>query len=479
MVMTVRRGGGVGMTLTPTTLTLATPGATRPTITRRTLEPPVENGTWPALEAALRELGLGDGTPAVAVALLPPLADTRRLPFPPLMDDQVAALASKNASRYFLTARGPQSVGVLRTGGARGGPIPFIASAMSTRLLNGIHSAVRQAGGSVSGVGPVESAWAAAGVALWPALGRRVGHLLVHEEGRISLLELQRGSLAAIRRFRPGAEDADLLAQAILAALPDGDLPQVGSFGQSQGQSELLRALAPRGVTVAAVPGDWTDVAEEADAMAAAFAGRATGPHILTDGDRARHAGRLKGIMYAVAAAAVLLLLGAAVLEYWGTKRELSHVVAQREALAPAVTSTMLGRTSVLEAYDRMAAIAQAERSAPRWAPIIGEVTRYLPRDSYLTALHLRGDTLLMQGLTSDYVGVFDGLDRSAELTALRSPGQVRREAQEGGGAREHFVIAAVRRDTTRVAVTSAAATSRPGAPGRSGAGGRGPGGTR
>ncbi|MGH7689241.1 MAG: hypothetical protein ACREN3_06525, partial [Gemmatimonadaceae bacterium] len=86
---------------------------------------PGDNGAWPGLTATLNDLRRAVGVARggrLAVALLPPLVEVRRLLLPPLRDAEVTQLLTRNSGRYFVNARGPQVVGALgRPDGA--GPV--------------------------------------------------------------------------------------------------------------------------------------------------------------------------------------------------------------------------------------------------------------------------------------------------------------------------------------------------------------------
>ena len=398
-----------------------------------------DRGAWPDLVTALKQIAPADGQGALAVALLPPLIETSRLEMPPLGESELIQVLSRNAGRYFVSARGLQTVGVLQRRGGRGQPSRVVAAAASTRLIAAIDAAAREAGWSVAAVTSCESAWAAAAVALWPAFARRTAHVLVHETDRSVLLELQDGSIANVRRFRAGPADADLIADAILA----GDAATVGAFGVANGRQELLRALGARGIAVNIAAGPQADQADVPEMMAAAFASASAGPLLMNEQAREARRTELRNTILAVAAAAVLIFAIAAAIGLWGVKRELKQIEAERAAVRPMVAATLVGRTSVEDAYRRLAAVAAAERAAPRWAPVLAELSAIVPDDAYLTAFRTRGDSLVIEGMAARAVRVFDAIHDSKLLVGVRAPAPVRREAPEGGDPLERFSIAA------------------------------------
>lgn len=421
---------------------------------------PGDNGAWPGLAAALAELKQMAGAAGggrLAVALLPPLVEMRRLELPPLGESEIGQLLSRNGGRYFVGARGPQVAGALVPRGRRESAGPVLAASASARLLSALHNAARGAGWQVASVTPAESAWAAAAVGLWPSFARRASQLLVHEQDRTALVELEAGRAANVRRFRPGDADADLVAAAIGEASVGG-ATSVGAFGVT-GRDELRRALAARGITVNTATGAWAEHADSPEVMAAAFADRSGGPWLVTDAARAEQRARVSRAAVIVAAAAALFFVAAAGVELWGLKGDLAGVRAERAAIRSQVSATLVGRTSVEDAYRRIAALAAAQRDEPHWAPVLAQLSARIPRDAYLTAFHVRGDSLVLDGLATSAGRVFDAIEHSPGLADVRAAAPVRREVQEGSPAMERFTIAAERRD-------SAAASAHPGAAG-------------
>jgi Tfp pilus assembly protein PilN len=253
-----------------------------------------------------------------------------------------------------------------------------------------------------------------------------------------------------VRRFRAGTADADQIAAAIMAAQPGGTTPAVGAFGSPAGRQEMVRALAARAVAVAPVPDDWLEYANAADVVAALFAGASMGPSLASESVRSAWRDRARQVTRIVAGAAVVLYVLAAAIELWGVHRELAAVQAQRAAIRPQVSATLIGRSSLEDAYQRLAAIAAAQRSAPHWAPMLAELSARLPEDAYLTTVRTRGDSLVVDGLAASASKVFTAIDASPRLAGVRAPAPVRRQAPEGEDPMERFTLAATLSDTAR-----------------------------
>jgi hypothetical protein len=450
------------MALSATELVVSRQGAVRADGARIPLASgPGDQGSWPELTAALRTLAASDGGGEVDIALLPPLIEVARLDLPPLSEAELVQLLSRNAGRYFVGARGSQTVGVIQRRGRRGAAPLVVAATAATRLVAAIDAAARASGWSVIAVTPAEAAWTAAAVALWPAFARRGAHVLVHEADRTVLLELQDGRLVNVRRFRSGGADADLIADA-LAAAGTLNTSAIGAFGVPSGRQELLRALSARGITARTATGPWAEHSDMPAMLAAAFAGASRGPLLMNEQARTAWRARVQKATIAVAALAALFVIIAAIVTMWGVHRDLKQVQAQRTAVHPMVAATLIGRSTVEDAYRRLAALADAQRAAPHWAPVLADLSELLPDDAFLTAFRTRGDSLTVDGMAAHAASVFDAIHDSQLLSNVRAPAPVRAEAPEGGNPLERFTIAATMRSSVPPPVPTAKTLPKP-----------------
>ncbi len=419
---------------------------------RTQLEAPTADGaSWPSLASALvdlaRALSVTEGT--LVVALMPPLTEVRRLDLPPVSGDELQRLLTRNAGRYFTNARGPQIVGsapLPRRG--RNAPVPVVAATASARLVAAIRAAAQQAGWTVDSIIPAEGAWAAASLALWPALGRQIASALIAHDDRTDMLQLENGRLVGVRRFRAGASAAPMIADTL------GQSARVGVVGSLDARSDLTAALQLHGVTVASLPPNTSHAADSVDLLAARHADSEIGPVLRNDDRVAFERGRARSAAWFIAAGTAALLVLAAGMQYWGVRRQLRLVEAERARLRPQLSSTLLGRTTVDAAYAQLAALAAIERSSPQWSSVIARLSQAVPRDAYLTAIRARDDSLVVDGLADHAARVFDALAKTRGFVDVKSAASVRRELAQQGRAKEHFTIAA------RVAAPSAPRTA-------------------
>ena len=402
--------------------------------------PPSDGSSWSSLASALsdlaRTLGTTEGT--LSISLMPPLTEVRRLELPPLTDEDLQRLLSRNASRYFVNARTPQIVGASGPKRRpRGKPSPVVAAAVSARLIAAIRAAAGQAGWTVESIAPAESAWAAGALALWPPFARQNAYALVAHEDRTDLLQIEDGRLVGVRRFRGGSADASMIADAV------GPTARIGVAGAGGARRAISATLASLNVTVSTPTGEWAASAEEADVLAAQFAGTDVGPTLRTEGAVAADRANARKMTWMIAGAAAAMFVVAAGIQLWGVHHQLALVRAERARIRPQLSSTLVGRTTVDATYQHLAALVRAERAAPRWSSVIANLSESVPEEAHLTAIRARNDSLIVDGLAQHAARVFDALEKTHGLVDVRAASPVRRELQEGGGTLDHFVIGA------------------------------------
>ncbi len=396
------------------------------------------NGARDALGMALRDAARASGftAPALAVVLLPPLAETRTVALPPLREEDRNRFLQRNAPRYFVGARGTQVIGTTLAGAppTKGATTHVLATAAARQLVDDVHGGSALAGCDVRTVVPAEAAWAAAAVAIWPSFARGPATVVIAQDARADVLTLRDGALIGVRRFR-GAGDA-----ATIASCASGP---TGVFGTPDAARAMTGALAAAGVRVVRPDTRWVDVAARPDALAARFAPVAAGPEIRSEEMREREQAVVRRVAWTVLAVAGAVLLLSAFVHYQGVRRELAHVRAERAALRSQVEASLVGRSSVDAAYRQIAALAAASRAAPRWSVVLADLTTQLSDDASLTAFRARGDSIFIDGMATQAAPVFDELARVPGVTGVRATAPVRRESVEGQEPVEHFSLGA------------------------------------
>ena len=444
MVARRARGPRLGIALSAQAVCAAItrPGESRVEAWRATLAPLNGDGAWPSFTDALRSLardaGIADGR--LTVALMPPLAEARNIDLPPLNNTELQQLLSRGAAKYFVGARGPQVVGAVNVPGrADGDLVPTVAVAAGARLVSAIYQAATAAGWTVERVVPAEAAWGAA-ASQWAVRRRGAAQLLVAHGDRTDLLSINGATLIGIRRFRAGADDAGLIAEAFSRGAG-----HVSIVGAADARRELTRQLSARGVAVETPPGAVAEITEHPDVLAAAFATPDVAPALVTDTMRTAHAAVVKRTAVGIAAAAGLLLVASLVLEWQGMRRELAAIKVQRTALAPQISSTLVGKTTVEKALGQLTVLAAEERGAPHWSSTIASLSERLPSDVFLTGFRGRGDSISVDGLAVHAARVFDAIEKVPGFIEVRSAGPVRIEKPTDGPPMERFAIAALR----------------------------------
>ncbi|MEO7084571.1 MAG: PilN domain-containing protein [Gemmatimonadaceae bacterium] len=427
---------------------------------RAPLEPPAPEGGWPSLAGALsdlaRTLGVTEGV--LSISLLPPLTEVRQIELPPLAEADLQRVLSRDAGRYFVNARTPQVIGAsFSAKRSRKGPSAVVAVAAAARLVASIRAAASVAGWTIEEIGPAETAWVGAAVSMWPAFAKQNAYAVIAHDDRTDLLQIDSGRLSGVRRFRAGAVDAPMIADVV------GPSARLGAAGASGPRKAIIAALSSLRVTVATPTGEHASGTDDSDVLAAQFAGSDAGPLLRTEAAVAGQTARARRMMWSILGAAAALLVAAAVVELVGVHHQLDVVRAERAAIKPQLSATLVGRTTVTGTYTQLTALDSIERNAPQWAVIIGTLGDAVPDGAHLTAIRARDDSLIVDGLALRAKPVFDALESTQGLLDVRASSPVRRELQDDGQALEHFTIAARVARPSRTTVTPALAT-KPGA---------------
>lgn len=403
--------------------------------------PPGEGQLWPALGQALRELAAHIGASGqLHIALAAPLTEVRRLTLPPLRADEQVRLLSRTAGKYFLNVREPQIVGVApaprhHTGGV-------VCAAVPVRLIAALHAEAASAGFSVHQIVPAEAAWVTAAHTMWPAHVRGDAHTIVTHDDRTDVLHTNDGKLIGVRRFRAGATDIDALVES-LSALQGAGAQKLAVFGMEEQRRVIVKALADRGISARVPTAEHTTATISPLHAAASFMALDEPFRLRTDDAVALRSAREHGIAWRLGFVAAALLIAAAAIEWYGVRRELNVVRAERAVIAPQVRELLAGQQTQTASARRIASIADSYVAAPQWSAAIASLSDALDGGAFLLLMRARGDTVTIDGLATRASQAFASVEQIPSFSGVRAAGEMRVERQEDGTLLERFTIQA------------------------------------
>ena len=386
------------------------------------------------LKSALERKGTGptDGA-RVAVALLPPLADTRLIPFPPMRREEVEAVLTRDVARYFLGADRPRAVGVLlparggKAQGTAGGTLaPVLAAAAPLALLDSVRDAVGAVGWRCNSFSVAQGGWLAAASGVQ---GRPAQAVVAMVGATAHLLRLDDGAPGSVRQIP--AEDPG----AVATALGAGSGP-VLVLGDPAVYDPMQRALAQKGWSASRDPEGWAEAEESAAARAGGRGLEVVPPSVREE--RLREDRRRAGLLLA---GSLVLLLAAAGTHLWGARRELAAIQEKRAEIRSEVGPLLLARDSLTALNARVEALKELEASAPIWTRSLVELTALLPRGTYITTFYASGDTVELEAAGTRAGEAIQGLRASGLFEDLRLQGIVERELSDGETVEERFTV--------------------------------------
>ncbi|MBC8090271.1 MAG: hypothetical protein H7Z40_23675, partial [Phycisphaerae bacterium] len=203
--------------------------------------PAADQPSWISLTTALRSLAqlTRETKGHLTVALLPSIAEVRRVDVPPLSDDELEAVLSRSATRYFVGAQGAQLVGVVARGKADASGV--VAGAAPAWIIRLITTAGRDSGWSLELIAPAEAAWTVAASDAWPTAAASNAQLLVHQGDQTHALSINNGVFDNVRKFRSNVADAAVFME---SASTSSRLLAMGEPTVRKGWSTALGARA-------------------------------------------------------------------------------------------------------------------------------------------------------------------------------------------------------------------------------------------
>lgn len=397
--------------------------------------PAADQVSWPSLAMALRTLTRlsRENNRHLAVALMPSLAEVRRVDVPPLSDDEIEAVLSRNASKYFVGAQGAQLVGVETNRPSNNDGA--IAAAAPAWIVRQISLAAREADWKLEHVAPAEAAWAVASAKAFPADATRNAFLLAHQSDHTHVLTVAQGRLVMIRRFRSATVDVPVFLESHVAGV------RLVAFGEPSVRKQWLSALGEHAISVTLPVGMPADMAGDAALVAAAYVVDVQSLVFRTEEMRFADQKRRRHVLYTVCAAAAVLLMASAGFMWWDVSRELAAVKAQRAEIKPQLTTTLLGRSSVETVSNQLQILAKNERESAHWSTVIADLTKHLPDEAHLTGFRGWSDSVRFDGLAERAASVFAPLAKAESFSGIKAAAAVRLEPQADGSSMEKFTL--------------------------------------
>jgi hypothetical protein len=403
--------------------------------------PPSPDEAGAALTAAFTELaeriqqvtGHGVAAADVVVALLPPLAEARLVPLPPIRKAEALAVIARDAARHFVGAPSARTVAVRvpRRTTSNEAALPILAVSAPVPLVEAVRRAAAVSRWRVSAVVPAIGAWLEAS----RHRGRRTTDrelplVIVAAVGdTVHVARVNAGALTTMRRVSAATPE-----EVVTAAGAGPGLALV--LANVSMRAQLEQKLSAAGWQLMPAPAE----ASTAELAAAAFAGP-TDLELIPESLAAQRAELQRSWALRVAVAAGLLFLGAAAVELWGARRELASVRAQRTALRPKVAPLLVARDSLMQLEQRQDLIAGLNLGSQRLTPALFDLALLLPAETHLTSLHANGDTLLIEAVGASAGEALEALRAAKSLRAVRLEGVVERELQAGATAAERFSL--------------------------------------
>jgi hypothetical protein len=391
--------GSIGVAISDTRLYATIPEQNGRTVTREwELEPLVRTAQeWPSLATALSELrsAVPQSFKKIAIAVLPPLVQVRRVELPKLSGAPLRQLLSRNAVRYFPNVREPQIVGATMI--KQTTPATYVAAAAPSRVVDVVVRTARELSWDVATVIPAHAAWTAAARRRWPAMRKTVNDIAVPVFTHFEVLQIEAGELISTRRFLPEDLSAEMRVHTI----------------------------------------------NQPEQTAAAAAPETDGPEILPEVEYVRRAMARRKLLTrsSIGVAAALVLIAAGVLLH--ARRQLNAVMEERATLRASVAQVMSVQNDIAALTGPISALQRIETNAPIWSEVFVDVSRNLPDDAYILNFRARNDSLSAEGLAARGAAVFEGMSGAVLIDSVRSAGPIRRQVRPGTKAMDQFTLAA------------------------------------
>lgn len=374
-------------------------GSASDVVWNRPLNPSTLDGRWDDLASALLELRaeLAMQRGRIAIALLPDLVQVKSIELPKMTDAEMRTVLKRDAGRFFFDVREPQVVGFQTLPNGRRPLRRLLVAATPTRVIDGVMSAALESGWEIRWIIPAYAAWAAAAAWRWPQLRRGTGYIVATLGALQHTMEISDGHLKTLRRAPAGQVEVSDTVPLVLDA---------------------------------------------ADVAAAMYARDARDLELLPERVHSKRSRRVRTVGRSLVAAAAACFIASAVLELWGTQRELRQIESKRSAIRSRVDGIMKVRETLDVVDRRTGALVMLDRTAPQWSGTMATVASHLPLDAHLAAFRGRADSLVLEGVADRAAPVFEAIQRAPGVTSVKATAPIRQELDADQRPVESFSVA-------------------------------------
>lgn len=341
------------------------------------------------------------------VAILPPFVQFRRIELPRMSNEDHRLAVSTNAERHFLNLGQAPICGTIPfRGRKRGHHVPVLAFAASRELLERIAGVLGGGGWTIERIVPAQAVWVTAELRQNPRSRRGTVSIGARLKREINIIEVEAGSIKCVRRLC-GTDDFE--------PIESGRTWRVIGTGEP----------------------------DDSAAMAAAAGAKyATRFEIVPDSSRRERAARDRNVTRLFVAAACVSLVASAIAFRWQLDQQAAIVVLRRAAIQASASRAIASRDSARRFLERVAALAELERSAPRWSAVLSHIVIALPGDAELSSLRAESDSVMIDGQAQDASRVVSSLKRARGVRSTRVASPIVHEALANEAASERWRLA-------------------------------------
>ena len=440
----VRCGVVIGhSTFSATLVRIGMSGVRTTEVMSQELEAPTGDSGWAGLAAALMELAQRIGAAAeIHVALLPPIARTKRIELPPVARSQIEPLLAHSVRRYFALGADPVVTGVAQwTRASKGITASALAACASEAVITDLLASAEQCSLRICSITTAAAALVHGVHTYVPALHRggvltiachRGWREAVHTyQGRIvscqPLENASIGKLAAQCQLAPNSMASARGGGAAQYLLLSGDeIPDDAASALKHKEPDAYQRVLPLSASVLQSMSPFTMAA------VGSVVGAPMLPSLLPAERRASARRAVWRQAARIAVAACLLTLCTGGVHLWGVRREVDAVQARRGQIALQVSTAVAQRRAADEARARLAVIHTLLDEQPLWARLLPAVSTALSDSAYLTSLSVGADRVQISGVANAGATVLADLARVPLLSGVTASIPLQRDQTTG-----------------------------------------------